>query len=323
MKRALLLTGYNFVAIIILFFGLEVAVRIFVAEIKPQGTSKSIVADSLYYSTHGLRALSSGTTNGAAVSIDQYGFRKSGTEIDTSKASWLLLGDSVTFGLGVADDSTFSAIVQSKLDSLNILNPSTIAYDINSYWNVFRCLVLENRHNLKISGVSVFFCLNDISKNVNDLEIPGGKIRFVFSDFLTFMRIHSRLYHFTKTSLFDRPKSYFLFDSAFYDADLPEFQNAVSTINKMNNLCQERRISFDLCLLPYEYQLREGDFTPQNLLKEAIKNRLNVLEPFQNGGDKNLNPKTYFLYGDGIHFSNFGHRYVAEFLLAYFSRSRV
>ena len=73
--------------------------------------------------------------------------------------------------------------------------------------------------------------------------------------------------------------------------------------------------SFDLCLLPYEYQLREGDFTPQNLLKEAIKNKLNVLEPFQIEADKNFNSKAYFLYGDGVHLSNFGHRYIAEFLL--------
>lgn len=315
MKRGLILAGYNFAAVMILFFALEMTVRIFVPEIGPQGTTRSIVADSLYHSTHGLRPLSSGTTNGAPVSVDRYSFRKSGTEIDTAKASWLFLGDSVTFGIGVEDDSTFSAIVQTRIDSFNILNPSTSGYHINSYWNVFRCLVLENRHNLKISRVSIFWCLNDVSANVTDFELPGGKIRYFFSDFLTFIRIHSRLYYFIKTLVFDRPKSYFLFDRAFYDVEHPEFQNALKTINKMNNLCQERHISFDLCLLPYEYQLREGDFTPQNLLKEAIKNKLNVLDPFQVEADKNLNSKTYFLYGDGIHLSNFGHKYIAEFLL--------
>ena len=315
MKRGLILAGYNFAAVMILFFALEVTVRIFVPEIGPQGTTKSIIADSLYHFSHGLRPLSSGTTNGALVSVDRYGFRKTGTEIDTAKASWLFLGDSVTFGIGVENDSTFSAIVQTGTDSLNILNPSTSASNINSYWNVFRCLVLENRHNLKISRVSIFWCLNDISTNVTDFEVPGGKIRYFFSDFLTFLRIHSRLYYFVKTLALDRPKSYFLFDSAFYDVERPEFQDAVKTLHKMNTFCQERHIAFDLCLLPYEYQLREGDFRPQNLLKEAIENRLNVLEPFQVEADKNFHSKAYFIYGDGIHLSNFGHRYIAEFLL--------
>ena len=251
MKRGLILAAYNLAAVIILLFVLEVAVRIFVPEIRPQGTTKLIVADSLYYSTHGLRPLSSGITNGAPVSVDQYSFRKSGAEIDTSKASWQFLGDSVTFGLGVADDSTFSAIVQSKLDSLNILNPSTIAYDINNYWNVFRCLVLENRHNLKISRVSVFWCLNDISKKETDLEVPGGKVRYLFSDFLIFIRTHSRLYSLVKTLVFDRPKNYFLFDSAFYNIDYPEFQNAVNIIHKINDICQERNIHsiYACCLM--------------------------------------------------------------------------
>jgi len=315
MKRGLILAGYNFATVIILFLALEVTIRIFVPEIGPQGTTKSIVADSLYHSTHGLIPLSSGTTNGVPISVDQYGFRKSSTEIDTSKVSWLFLGDSVTFGIGVEGDSTFSAIVQTRLDSVNILNPSMSAYNINSYWNIFRCLVLENRHNLKISRVSIFWCLNDISSKVTDFEVPGGKIRYFFSDFLTFLRIHSRLYYFIKTLVLDRPKSYFLFDRAFYDVERPEFQNALKTINRMNNLSQERHISFDLCLLPYEYQLREDDFRPQNLMKETIKNRLNVLEPFQNKRDKNFNSKIYFLYGDGVHLSNIGHKYFAEFLL--------
>jgi hypothetical protein len=322
MKKTLFFVGYNFFALIVLLFISELAVRLIKPEISVKGTTKSIIADSLYYSTHGLRPLSSGTTNGASVSVDQYGYRKSSTKIDTSKASCLFLGDSVTFGIGVEDDSTFSAIVHSQIDSLNILNPSASGNNINSYWDIFRCLVIENRHNLKISRVSLFWALNDVYTNVPDFEMPGGKLRYFFSDFITFIRIHSRLYHFVKTVAFDRPKSYYLFDKSFYNIEHPEFQNAIKKIYQMNDFCSERKIAFDIILLPYEYQLREGYFTPQNLMTEVLQNKMSVQEPFQNKRDKVSNFKAYFLYGDGIHFSTFGHRYIAKFLIDYFVNAR-
>ena len=90
----------------------------------------------------------------------------------------------------------------------------------------------------------------------------------------------------------------------------------------MNDFCSERKIAFDIILLPYEYQLREGYFTPQNLMTEVLQNKMSVQEPFQNKRDKVSNFKAYFLYGDGIHFSTFGHRYIAKFLIDYFVNAR-
>ena len=147
----------NFTLAVMLFLFTELLVRLFKPEINTVGTTESIVADSLYYETYGLRPLSSGTSNGASVSIDRYGFRKSNNKIDTSKASWLLLGDSVTFGIGVEDDSTFSAIVNSNIDSLNILNPSAIGYNINSYWNVFKYLIFISLYFVVMLVLCVFF----------------------------------------------------------------------------------------------------------------------------------------------------------------------
>ncbi len=320
MKKASLFVGYNFFVLVALLFLAEFATRVVKSEISIKGTTRSIIVDNLYNSTHGLRALSSGTTNGAAVSVDQYNFRKSSAKIDTSKASWLFIGDSVTFGMGIEDDSTFSAIVHSQADSLNILNPSASGNNINNYWDIFRCLVLGNRHNLKISRVSLFWCLNDVYTNVPDFAIPGGQVRYFFSDFITFIRIHSRLYHFVKTLAFDRPKSYFLFDNSFYDIENSEFQNAIKTIHQINESCSDRKIAFDIVLLPYEYQLREGDFTAQNLMQETLRNKINIQDPFQSKRNKVCNSKAYFLYGDGIHFSKFAHSYIAEFLIDYFTK---
>jgi hypothetical protein len=312
-KRALYVL-YNVAVVAVLFFASELTVRICAPEIRTQGMTRSIVADSIYYATAGLRPLSSGITNGAPVSVDRYGFRKTGSAIDTTKACWLFLGDSVTFGVGIEDDSTFAALVQSRIDSLNILNPSTSGYHIDNYWDVFRCLVLENRHNLVISRVSLFWCLNDIYTDVSDYELPGGSVRYVLSDFLTFIRVHSRLYFYLKNLVFDRSKSYFLFDKSFYDVENPGFHHAMRTIREMNDVCREMNVSFDLCLVPYEYQLRAGDFTPQNLMMEVLGNHVNIHDPFHADDDMDFDSKAYYLYGDGIHLSDRGHSYLAEFL---------
>ena len=316
LRKVLSFVAYNLVAAGILLFTMELAVRFFVRGMTASGTSKAIIADSLYYSTHGLKPSSSGVTNGAPVEVDRFGFRRNSIAADTSKPSWLLLGDSVTFGIGVAGDSTFAGILQSKMDSINVLNPSASGNNLNSYWDVFRCFVFDKRHNFTIYRVSVFWCLNDVYANVPDFEVPGGKLHSMFSDGLTFVRVQSRLYHFLKTLFFDRPRSYFLFDKSFYRSQQPGFLSAVETIAGMNRLCRERNIAFEVVLLPYEYQLREADFAPQRLLRRMLREqKVRVLDPFEEVSGKNPQSKPYFLYGDGIHLSNRGHRSIADFLM--------
>lgn len=316
MKKTVLLIGYNVAAVIFLFLLSELVVRLFIPRVKPQGTTRAIIADSLYGSTYGLKPLSAGKSHGVPLEVDRFGFRKYSVKIDASRASWLFLGDSVTFGPGVEGDSTFAGIVQGGIDSLNILNPSTSGYHINNYREVFTELVIRDRHRLNIERVTIFWCLNDVYANVPFVDIPGGKIRYIFSDFLSFVKTHSRLYHFLKNLLFDRPKSYYFFDKQFYTRENPEFRNAVETILEFFDSCRERGVLFELVLLPYEYQLRTGDFAPQDLMEEVFKNTgIRIWRPFQTGAERHPDFKALFLYGDGIHFSNYGHRRLAEFLL--------
>lgn len=322
MKKALIFIGYNIVAIIILLLLAEFAVRIFVPEIQTQGSKKTILVDSTYYTTHALKPFASATTYGARIEVDRYGFRKCSVPVDATKRSWLFLGDSVTFGIGVEGDSIFAGILQTEIDSLNVLNPSASGNNIENYVDIFRYFVLDSAYHFNITRVSMFWCLNDIYMSISDFEIPGGKLRYLFSDILTYIRIHSRLYHFTKSLLFDRPKTYFRFDLAPYQTKGKDFQNAVARISEINQLCRERNISFDIVLLPYEYQLREHNFVPQIELTKALrKHNINILD-FFSGNKDNYDSKRYFLYGDGIHFSNYGHRQIAQLLLDHLSSKK-
>lgn len=318
MKKALLLIGCNLGVAIFLLFISEIGVRIFCPQIKPQGTDRDIIADVMYFASPGLRPLSSGRSNGAKVKVDQYGFREFSAKIDDSKSSWLFLGDSVTMGIGVEAESTFAGIIQSSVDSSNILNPSLIGYDVGDYINVLRYFVVDQRYDLRIRHVSLFWCLNDVYADVADVHMPGGKLRYLLSDFLSSLRVHSRLYIFMKDLLFDRSRSYFLFDKEYYMIHNEEFQEAIDRIITMRRLCQEREIKFDVILLPYEYQLRRPspiNFMPQQLMTSMLQAKgIEVFDPAKEAVKQNLS-KELFEYGDGLHLSPAGHRYIADFVL--------
>jgi len=89
----------------------------------------------------------------------------------------------------------------------------------------------------------------------------------------------------------------------FYDRENPEFQRAVETILEISDSCRERGILFDLVLLPYEYQLRTGDFAPQDLMEEVLGNPwlrhrntgIRVWRLFQTGAEKYPDSKAFFL----------------------------
>ena len=86
---------------------------------------------------------------GKAIFPVTYGFRETSVKIDTTKKSWLILGDSVTMGIGAEADSTFAGILHSSLDSINILNPSIIGYNNIDYLNVYKYFVIEKKNDFK------------------------------------------------------------------------------------------------------------------------------------------------------------------------------
>lgn len=315
-RKALIFVGYNMLAIFVMLVCAEIIIRVSKPEIGEHGTTREIISDSLYYETHGLKALAQGRTNGALVSVDQYGFRNTTIPVDKAKKCRLLIGDSVTFGIGVEDNATFGAILNAAIDSINFVNPSASVYNIDSYIDIFKKLVVDNPHGLQYSGVVIFWCLNDVYSTIPDLQMPGGKMRSIFSDFLTVIRIHSRLYHFFKKIFFDRPKTYFEFDLIPYKEGGSDFQQAVHKICILKELSEQAGLIFDLVLAPYEHQLSQGNFLPQEVFGNAVKAcGVEVYDPFKNNKLKGFAAEEFYLYGDGIHFSALGHREFAQALL--------
>ncbi|OQX95362.1 hypothetical protein B6I21_05800 [candidate division KSB1 bacterium 4572_119] len=317
-KKALLFFFYIF-ALAVLYLFCEGITRLLLPQIKPQGTDKNLIVDNMYYNSHGLKSLSSGYSNGALVKIDQYGFREFKTKVDTTKKSLLLLGDSVTMGIGVEADSTFAGRLQSELDSVNILNPSVVGYAIEDYENLAKHFIVKEGNKLNISKIFVCWCLNDLYFHVPDFETPGGSLRYLFGDLLKFIRTRSRFYMFVKTQFFDRPKTYYLFDEKFYSTEKEEFIQSIRKIESIKNLCQIHQIEFEILLLPYEYQIRNAESIldqPQKLMKDKLAERgVKVLDAANYLAKRKVNSTQLFLYGDGIHFSDAGHRLIVGYII--------
>ncbi len=319
-KKIVLISLYNIVAVILLLIITEFAVRIFVPRIQPQGTSENLIKEDEYYNSTGLTPNSEGISNGKIVTVDKYGFRKNSVPIDTTKNSWLFLGDSVTMGIGVDNDSTFSALVQNRISNINILNPSTIGWSVYDYKNVLRYFINEKHNNLKIKKVFLFYCLNDLYNSKLGKEMPGSTARVFFGDFLRYFRLNSRLYILLKNLFSDRAKAYFEYDREFYNSNNPEYKNALHLLYNIDSHCNKNKIDFVFVMMPYEYQLRSGvnSEQPQLLLINDLKRKnIKILDIFKPFSKKTLDKKSLYLYADGIHFSNIGHRVAGNFIIKY------
>lgn len=91
---------------------------------------------------------------------------------------------------------------------------------------------------------------------------------------------------------------------------------------KIKEICIANHINFTIVLLPYEFQLRSDNLAnnqPQLLMAEELqKMNVTVLNPAANLVDIQ-DSKQLYLYGDGIHFSKKGHRYIFDFLKKHYN----
>jgi hypothetical protein len=318
-RKTFLYIFYNILILFMLAAGMEILLRITVPRIRPQGTDKNLYMENRFGESHGLRPSAEGLSNGALVQTDSWGFRRTSAAPDTSKDSWLLIGDSVTLGIGVESDSTFAGLLQSAVRDMNVLNSAMIGYNIDDYVNV-SLQRMAGGHPFKIVRITLFWCLNDVFSDplVRTIEMPGGRLRSVFGGILNVCRRRTRIYPFVKALFFDRPKSYCEFDSRFYE-DAALLDRCVRKIVRIGNQCRERGMAFDVFLLPYEWQIRKrltGALEPQARMMHTLEQAgIECHDPLKQLIGRGVKSRDLFLYGDGIHLSEAGHRIIAGYML--------
>ncbi len=194
--------------------------------------------------------------------------------------------------------------------------PGVIGHSSYDYLNAARHFTQK----MNISRITVFYCLNDVFSQFKEQAIPGSQVRDYGGGILNYIKLNFRLYDVMKATFFDRSKSYFEFINQFYKEDHPLFKSSVNDLLMIKEICDTQNIQFDVYIFPYEYQLRVKNdiriFYAQILLKTHLQAKGVTVYDFadyllQLSHDSQL----YYLYGDGIHFSDYGHQNLSEHIL--------
>lgn len=326
MPRFIHIAAINVLVVVGLLLLIEGCVRVMNPEIRPLGMDGALVADSVYGDAPGPRPLASGVSNGARFQVDADGFWIYGARRDSTAAAWLLLGDSVTMGVGVEPDRTFAGRIAAARPDLRVANPSLVGHSVQDYAEILADLV-DRREPLE--RVTLLWCLNDIytrgaGAGSPDAEReattdPDQRVRRITGPVLGFLHRHIYTYQWLKSVALDRPRRYFEYDSALYESE--QFNAASRYLGEISTLCDEENLRCEIVLLPYEYQLRAAAsvdvFRPQQRIRsraEALNLPVVDAAPYllENGARST----ELYLYGDGIHFSERGHELLAEFILA-------
>lgn len=301
----------SFITFLLLVF-IELFIRLCFPSIQPQGCDKDMIQDFVYAKSMGLVANSKGVFFGKVVHSDANRCRKKRQGFDKKKNSWLHIGDSVTMGVGVDDDATFSALLAQDVDSLNILNPSLIGYSVVDYKNVIRKFIMTDGNKLHITKITLFYCMNDIYGQTF-MEKPSQRYLF-----LEFIKAHYRTYIALKGLLFNRPQAIYDYDRKYYQADGKELKQVANEISQIQLLCKLKQIDFNIVVLPYLPQVaqKERPTEEYKILDEALNNNNNNPPPMMDASaafklDEDY--KKYYLFGDGIHFTTLGHQQIYSY----------
>src|SRR5262249_44290892 len=254
-----------------------------------------------------------GVIRGAAirftVSTNREGLR--GPEIPSRKAGIriLALGDSTTFGLGVADEQTWPAVLQARLGERLGRPAGGVNAGVPGYTPYQGMRYLEER------GLALDPDLVVATFGFNDADSWSSRSDYQMAWLLSFRRweqplLYSRLYSGAKLlvgrnepPLYWRPKRPRLSPEEFTE-----------TMSRIQQLCASRRIPLVLVIWPYAGQKVTGDrrlinYQPliQSFAVRQVLPVVNLVEEFARV------PGTLFL--DHVHANAGGNRAAAEAMM--------
>ncbi|MFH1462806.1 MAG: SGNH/GDSL hydrolase family protein [Pseudomonadota bacterium] len=305
-----------------MLLAIEAGVRIARPDVFPLGTEAGLFDPARFEGTPGWRPGSHGTCFGVEVRIDARGCRVLPPPRGEVIERWLLLGDSVTFGVGVEADQTFAARLQAAREGLEVLDSGVVGYGSGNYGPALRGML---RAQPDIDQVLLFVTLNDAAwDQTAEGVIREGTTAQPFSVwFRDWLGVHVHTYQLAKGLLLDRSLQHYRSDAAAWVAGGEDFERAIQRFSEIAAALQVAGIPLRVFALPNEAQLREGgDGAVQDLLVEHLAERgvqaVSLVEPLRAAaGDDS---RALYLFADSMHFTPRGHAAVAEAVLASLAR---
>ena len=297
-----------------LFLGLatlilvEIGVRTLAPEIQPTGTDTSLFVGIEDDTRRILAPAAAGSSHGFQFETTEDGFWKYNASPPVGAERILLVGDSVTMGIGVPIDSTVGGLLAR---SYHIANPSAIGFNTVDYKRIIDELnsKVKSTGSVPVDHVVVLWCLNDIDESSDIQDTRGSSL---FRKVATPLRTNYMTYHWLKSLATDRPRAYYENDRRLY-SQASQQPEAIERMHQISHALSSMSIAVDIVIVPYEYQLRTGDRIPQEFLRVHLDDSISSIhDPFELFSQ--YDSKSLYLFGDGIHLSRKGHRLLAEFI---------
>ncbi len=301
----------NILIILILLLVIEVVSRMALQKLYNRDFDSSLIVDNKYFISSGLKENSTGMVWGKPFHTDEMGRRKNKTTFDSKKKKWLFIGDSVTEGVGVDDTSTFSSLLSEELNEYNICNYSLIGYSTTDYVNVLKS-VISNDSTTEL--VTLFYCLNDVYGNAKAEELPVMAKQNIIGKLNELLQNRCATYKLIKLFFYKNSDRYFIYDLQFYENESENFGEAMNDLHTCDSLCKSKNIYFNVVMLPYQSQLRSRNFIPQQFVKGFCQENAIYFSDASEYFSKQPDINRLYLFADEIHFSDKGHKAVADFL---------
>tara|TARA_Y100000590_G_scaffold61223_1_gene65409 strand:- start:1925 stop:2854 length:930 start_codon:yes stop_codon:yes gene_type:complete len=263
---------------------------------------------------------------------DEFGFRVPNKNFQYNKnnSSALILGDSVSFGVGVEENKTFVGLLRNDFKNINFFNSSVSGYHLEHYPEI-----LKNNINLNnLNDIILFFTLNDISfeqtvvnadkkekKNKNKESINffnSLRSNFFFTKLNSFLRNKSVFYMWIKGISTKPSERHFYYTYPIYKND-SSVESLNKEIRKLKKIIKNNSLNFLVVILPYEFQTRKENCNDQFLLPQKKINEILLNENIKYMDYTNFfcnyeKPNSLFLKYDPVHLSAKGHTFVFKLL---------
>jgi lysophospholipase L1-like esterase len=310
----------------------ELAVRAF-SSVGLVGNSKNLFVARVWGASHGNAPRVEAMSFGERVFTDEYGFRVapgSNGKDDGKANAILLIGDSVGFGPAVDEPETYAGLLRARFPAQRVYNASVIGYSTRDYRNLVEAFV--PRHP-EVSAAVLVYCLNDVTtagaQNIDRLvsrdaeSAPESNLTewlrsFTWiSDANDYLRSRSKLYLLVRHRLLGTQTRDWKEALRLYSEDrTADVERAVGDVAGIAALLHQRAIPLVVVIAPFEYQLRKPEDpdsqVPQRKLTELLSRAgVEAIDP--RPAFAASRPSTdYFLAYDAMHFSEAGHRVMAD-----------
>jgi hypothetical protein len=327
LRLALLAAGLAAAGLVLV--AAELLVRLCCPWINLEGLDASLFAGRDPEAGHEWRPGAEGLCFGVRVQIDALGCRRLDRSVRSGPA-WLILGDSVAFGVGVPAEQTFAGLLQREHPQVRILNSAVVSMDLAGYVRTARRLLGAVP---EIRRVTLFLTLNDVpwgrpatgaartepaETGPAERRLPSQEVSGPLRRLVELLRPRSKLYRLVKSLCLDSGRAYFEYDLQRFTREAPAAGERFRDVGALAELTAAAGLELEVVLMPYEFQLRADTpevWVPQQQLAAYLRGRgVRFVDARAWLDGTRGRPAEHFLYGDPMHLSPHGHAAVFRHL---------